>query len=32
MTEVNSAGDRVLYAAKLYHEGAAPAILVSGGI
>ena len=31
MTEVNSAGDRVLYAAKLYHDGIAPAILVSGG-
>jgi len=31
MTEVNNAGDRVLYAAKLYLEGAAPAILVSGG-
>lgn len=31
MAEVNSAGDRVLYAAKLYHAGAAPAILVSGG-
>jgi len=31
MTEVNSAGDRVLYAAKLYQDGAAPAILVSGG-
>ena len=31
MTEVNDAGDRVLYAAKLYNEGAAPAILVSGG-
>ena len=31
MTEVNSAGDRVLYAAYLYKEGAAPAILVSGG-
>lgn len=30
-TEVNSAGDRVLYAAKLYRDGAAPAILVSGG-
>jgi uncharacterized SAM-binding protein YcdF (DUF218 family) len=29
--EVNSAGDRVLYAARLYNEGAAPAILVSGG-
>lgn len=31
MTEINSAGDRVLYAAKLYHDGAAPIILVSGG-
>jgi uncharacterized SAM-binding protein YcdF (DUF218 family) len=31
MTEVNGAGDRVLYAAQLYQEGAAPAILVSGG-
>jgi len=31
MTEVNSAGDRVLYAAKLYQDGAAPNILVSGG-
>ena len=31
MTEVNSAGDRVLYAATLYHDGAAPVILVSGG-
>lgn len=31
MAEVNSAGDRVLYAAKLYHAGAAPIILVSGG-
>ena len=31
MTEVNGAGDRVLYAAKLYRGGAAPAILVSGG-
>ena len=31
MTEVNSAGDRVLYAAKLYRDGAATAILVSGG-
>lgn len=30
MAEVNNAGDRVLYAAKLYLEGAAPAILVSG--
>ena len=31
MTEVNSAGDRVLYAAQLYHDGAAPLILASGG-
>jgi uncharacterized SAM-binding protein YcdF (DUF218 family) len=31
MTEVNSAGDRVLYAAQLYHDGAAPIILASGG-
>jgi uncharacterized SAM-binding protein YcdF (DUF218 family) len=31
MAEVNSAGDRVLYAAKLYREGAAPVILASGG-
>ena len=31
MTEVNGAGDRVLYAAKLYHDSAAPIILVSGG-
>ena len=31
MAEVNAAGDRVLYAAKLYHEGAAPIILTSGG-
>lgn len=31
MTEVNGAGDRVLYAAKLYQEGIAPNILVSGG-
>jgi uncharacterized SAM-binding protein YcdF (DUF218 family) len=29
--EVNAAGDRVLYAAKLYKEGKAPAILLSGG-
>lgn len=29
--EVNSAGDRVLYAARLYKEGKAPNILVSGG-
>ena len=31
MTEINSAGDRVLYAAQLFHEGAAPFILASGG-
>lgn len=31
MAEVNTAGDRVLYAAKLYHQGVAPVILVSGG-
>jgi len=31
MTEVNGAGDRVLYAARLYHQGVAPKILVSGG-
>jgi uncharacterized SAM-binding protein YcdF (DUF218 family) len=31
MTEINGAGDRVLYAAKLYQEGAAPIILASGG-
>lgn len=31
MVEVNTAGDRVLYTAKLYQEGAAPTILVSGG-
>jgi uncharacterized SAM-binding protein YcdF (DUF218 family) len=29
--EVNSAGDRVLYAAQLYKDGKAPAILLSGG-
>lgn len=29
--EVNEAGDRLLYAAWLYHQGAAPKILVSGG-
>lgn len=29
--EVNSAGDRVLHAARLYRQGKAPAILVSGG-
>jgi uncharacterized SAM-binding protein YcdF (DUF218 family) len=31
IVEVNSAGDRVLYAAKLYKEGKAPVILLSGG-
>lgn len=31
MAEINSAGDRVLYAAKLYQEGASPIILLSGG-
>lgn len=31
MTEINGAGDRVLYAAKLYRQGAAPLILLSGG-
>ncbi|MDF1512884.1 MAG: YdcF family protein [Anaerolineae bacterium] len=29
--EVNDAGDRLLYAARLYHAGAAQRILVSGG-
>jgi len=29
--EISGAGDRVLYAAKLYRDGLAPAILVSGG-
>ncbi len=31
MVEVNSAGDRVLYAVKLYQEGVAPILLLSGG-
>lgn len=31
MAEINAAGDQVLYAAKLYRDGAAPVILVSGG-
>lgn len=31
MVEFNSAGDRVLYAARLYHQGKADYILVSGG-
>jgi uncharacterized SAM-binding protein YcdF (DUF218 family) len=32
MTEINSAGDRVLYSAWLYQQGKAPAILASGGL
>ena len=31
IVEVNSAGDRVIYAAKLYQMGKAPVILLSGG-
>ena len=31
ITEVNEAGDRLLYGAKLYHDGAADVILVTGG-
>ena len=31
MAEINSAGDRVLYAAKLFKDGAAEKILLSGG-
>ncbi|MCS7246635.1 MAG: YdcF family protein [Anaerolineales bacterium] len=31
MPEVNGAGDRLLYAARLYHEGKAAKILLSGG-
>lgn len=31
MVEVNSAGDRVLYAARLFKEGKAPHLLLSGG-
>ena len=31
MVEVNSSGDRVLYAVKLYQEGTAPQVLLSGG-
>ena len=30
-SELNEAGDRLLYAAQLYRQGAAPHILVSGG-
>ena len=29
--EVNEAGDRVMYAARLFHQGASPRILVTGG-
>lgn len=32
MPEISSAGDRVLYAASLYRQGAAPYVLVSGGL
>ncbi len=31
MPEVNEAGDRIIYGAKLYHEGAAAIVLVTGG-
>jgi uncharacterized SAM-binding protein YcdF (DUF218 family) len=31
MTEINGAGDRVLYAARLYQQGVAEKILLSGG-
>jgi len=31
MVELNGAGDRVVYAAWLYHQGVAPHILLSGG-
>jgi len=31
MTEINEAGDRLLYGAKLYHDGAAGIVLVTGG-
>jgi uncharacterized SAM-binding protein YcdF (DUF218 family) len=31
IVEVNGAGDRVLYAGWLYHQGAAPNLLLSGG-
>ncbi|MBE9030072.1 YdcF family protein [filamentous cyanobacterium LEGE 11480] len=31
MPEVNEAGDRVIYAAKLYKDGKAPKIILSGG-
>jgi len=31
ITEINGAGDRVLYAAELYHQGLATRIILSGG-
>lgn len=31
IVEVNEAGDRLLYGASLYHAGAAPVVLVTGG-
>jgi uncharacterized SAM-binding protein YcdF (DUF218 family) len=31
ITELNGAGDRVLYAAQLYHQGVAPKLLLTGG-
>ncbi len=31
ITELNGAGDRVLYAAHLYHQGVAPNLLLTGG-
>ena len=31
MSEVSEAGDRMVYAARLYHEGKAPIIVASGG-
>ncbi len=31
MVDVNDRGDRILYTAKLYHEGKAPIIIASGG-
>jgi len=31
MTEVNEAGDRLIYAARLYRDGAADVVLVTGG-
>lgn len=31
MSEINEAGDRLLYAARLYHENAADVVLVTGG-